>query len=98
MKNLEEGEMVEADDGYRGEPKHILRPSEYIGEEEQLKQADLARARQETVNRRLKHWGALGNKFTHDKRRHSMVAYAVAVITQLEIENGMPLFDVEYND
>jgi hypothetical protein len=58
-----------------------------------------ARSRQETVNKRFKQWGCLSRVFRHhDLRKHSSLFRAVAVITQMAIENGEPLFSVEYTD
>ncbi len=58
----------------------------------------IARSRHETLNRRLKAWGFLGNVYRHDIREHGMVFYACAVITQLSVANGEPLSEVEYGD
>lgn len=54
------------------------------------------RARQESVNKRFRHWGALGEGkrvFRHDMDKHQTVFHAIVVITQIAIENGEPLFD-----
>ena len=56
------------------------------------------RARHETVNKRFKQWGCLQNKFRHDILKHAEVFRAVAVITQIAIETGEPLFEVNYID
>ena len=53
----------------------------------------------ETLNLRMSQWNCLKNVWHHDLRKHSTVFYAVAVITQIEIENGEKLFDVsKYSD
>ena len=57
-----------------------------------------ARSRQETVNRRFKCWGILKKVFRHDIPKHAEVMYAVATITQISIENGEELFQVDYRD
>ena len=54
------------------------------------------RARHETLNGRLKNWGILGQVFCRNVLLHGMVFWASAVLTQLTIENGEPLFEVEY--
>jgi predicted hydrolase (HD superfamily) len=54
-----------------------------------------ARARHETVNRRFKQLDCL-KCFRHDKQLHVHCLNAVAVITQLAIENGEPLYHVKY--
>ena len=58
----------------------------------------IARSCHETLNGRLKVWGILGNVYRHNFREHGMVFYACAIITQLAIANGEPLFEVEYGD
>jgi hypothetical protein len=56
------------------------------------------RACHETLNWRLKNWGILSQVYRHDIMRHGYVFRACAVVTQLTIENGEPLFEVEYED
>jgi hypothetical protein len=53
-----------------------------------------ARARHETFNGRLKNFRVLAETFRHGHSKHMWVFEAVCVITQYEIENGHPLFDV----
>jgi hypothetical protein len=98
---LEDGEMVEADRGYRGEPTKIRVPVDYM-DREQRKQKNRARARQETVNRRFKQYGILGQRFRshvsmQDLSAHKRVFEAIVVITQLEIDNGDKLFHVDFH-
>ena len=96
-KQLKNGERVEADKGYRGEPTKIDLPQENIGGlQSQMLVKKKVRARHETVNARFKEWGALKNKFRHKISRHRSVFRAIAVLTQLKIENGYPLFQVDY--
>jgi hypothetical protein len=55
--------------------------------------------RPETVNEQLKNHRCLEERFRHGIKKHSACFRAVAVLTQLAIENGDALFDVrEYND
>ncbi len=42
--------------------------------------------------------GILSQVYRHDIMRHGEVFWAYAVVTQLTIENGEPLFEVEYED
>ena len=56
------------------------------------------RARHETLNGRLKNWGILSQVFCHHITMHGDVFRACAVVTQLTIKNGEPLFEVEYED
>ena len=91
---LKAGERLEADKGYAGDPAYVDTPEQPI--EDGIRKKSIVRARHETANGRLKQWGCLSNVFRHDILKHQSVLYAVAVITQLETENGEPLFQVDY--
>jgi len=95
---LEPGERVEADNGYVGHPDKIKCPNNDCNPTENLGMQARVRSRHETFNGRLKFWGILGQVYRHDIRVHGSVFYACAVITQLAIMNGEPLFEVEYGD
>jgi hypothetical protein len=95
---LERYERVEADDGYRGHPNKVKCPLNDIAPAEKLAMQARVRARHETINGRLKNWGILSQVFRHDIRRHGEVFRACAVLTQLTLEQGEPLFSVEYED
>ena len=56
------------------------------------------RNRQETVNKRLKQFGVLKQRYMHDRRLHGDVFRACAVLTQLTIDDGDKLFTCGYND
>ena len=90
------GELVEADAGYAGEPAHIELPHEDYGSATWKKRKANARSRHEVVNRRLKFFGVLHQKFRLKPENHKMYFTAVAVITQLDIENGRPMAQVKY--
>ena len=94
---LEDGEKAEADLGYRGEGSKINTPCEFGPKELEQMKAN-ARARHETVNRRLKHFGVLSHRYRHNINDHSTNFRAVAVITQLNIETNAPLYEVDYED
>lgn len=102
IHKLEEGEMVEADRGHRGEPNKCGIPVDRQTQEEK-RQKNRARAQQETVNARFKRFGALEQRFRHrvvwnDVSKHKKVFESVAVIVQLGMENGERLFQVpEYH-
>lgn len=97
---LEEGEMVEADRGYRGEHLKIKTPSSlHVHSEKARKMKQNVRSRHETVNERFKNFSVMHNEFRHPELlKHSSCFRAVAVITQLAIEDGDPLFQVDYNE
>lgn len=94
---LEPGERVEADEGYRGHMDKVKGPGNDLTTRNSKKQGRV-RARHETLNGRLKNWGILNQVFRHDILLHGMVLRACAVVTQLMIANGEPLFEVEYSD
>ena len=52
-------------------------------------------ARHETVNRRMKQFGVLSQKFRHDRGLHPQCFHAVANLTQLMIANGERLFEID---
>jgi hypothetical protein len=90
---LAPGEMVEADNGCRGEPNHARTADGFVPLVDDRTKWH-ARSRHETVNRRLKQWGCLKQVWRHDCQLHKTVFAAVAVITQLAFENGEPPFQV----
>lgn len=51
-------------------------------------------ARHETVNKKLRQFRILKYAFRHERQTHPMVFAAVANLTQLNIENGEPLYSV----
>ena len=56
------------------------------------------RNRQETVNKWLKQFGVLKQRYMHDLRIHVEVFRACAFLTQLAINDGAKLFLCGYND
>jgi hypothetical protein len=92
--HLDKGERVEADNGYSGEePLSCKTPGGFYSRSENM-DADRARlrSRHETVNMRLKVFNILNNKYRHGRQDHAFVFRAVAVLVQLAIESGEPLF------
>ena len=87
--------MVEADNGYRGENQYVRLPGHFVSWADFRAKVN-ARARHETVNRRFKQWGCLKQVYRHDIDFHSTFFAAVAVCTQLSLENGEPLYNVAY--
>ena len=86
------GEKVIADKKYRGDTKTCT-PFEAKNKAHE-RSMSLGRARHETVNRRFKTWGALQQVWRHSNFKHAVTFRSVATITQLEIQNGRPLFQV----
>ena len=99
MTWLEPFERVEADDGYEGEALCKVKCPSSIGiPEEKHGMMGIVRRRQKTVNRRFKQWSILKQVFCHDLCMHGRVFTAIVVSNQLAIENGEPLFQVDYDD
>lgn len=100
IHQLEEGERVEADDGYIGEcPRFCKCPGGFHGRLDQERMRGRVRMRHETVNKRLKQFACLTKKFRHSAEKHSACFRGAAILTQLAIEGGEELFDVrEYDD
>lgn len=87
------GKLCIADLGYKGNKHIIANPSSHdIKEVREFKSRALAR--HESFNGKMKVFEILEKRFRHDLAKHQHCFYAVAVIAQLELENGSPLFDV----
>jgi hypothetical protein len=95
---LKPGEWVEADEGYCGHPNKIKCPENDANPVENWAMQGRGRARHKTLNGWLKAWGILSQVFHHRIRMHGNVFRACAVVTQLTIKNGEPLFEVQYKD
>jgi len=89
-------EKVVADKGYRGD--YTVDTPFDAKSDVHKKMMNTARARHETINARLKKWGVLKQEFRHHRSKHGQCFEAVAAVTQLEIQNGCPPFQVDYND
>lgn len=85
------GERAVADLGYRGEPLAIDLP--YEGTRQTIAAMSRARMRHETCNRRFKYWACMNQSFRHGVAMHYECFASIAVLTQLGIENGQPLFE-----
>jgi hypothetical protein len=55
-------------------------------------------ARHETANNRLKMFKCLRQRFRHGVVAHAACFRVAAILIQLQIEYGEPLFNVEYSD
>ena len=98
---LDEDERVEADLGYIGEnPLKCKTPgSLYSHDEAYAKMKKRVASRHETVNGRMKNFKCLAEPFRQKSlEKHGSCFQVVAIITQLAIENGEPLFEVNYSD
>jgi DDE superfamily endonuclease len=100
ISHLSEGERVEADDGYIGEcPRYTKVPGHMTSDPTTASMQADARKRHETINKRFKQFGILKQAFRSKRLyTHGKIFRAVAIITQLCIEKGEPLFSVDYED
>ncbi len=57
-----------------------------------------ARSHHKMLKGCLKNWGILEKVYCHDIMVHGTVFYTCAMITQLAIANGEPLFEVDFED
>ena len=83
MSHLDENERVEADDGYlAGDPKYVKSKSGVWHHEDNRGVRNTVRARHETVNKRIKQFGALSSVFHHSPLKHNEVFQEGEVKTQ----------------
>jgi hypothetical protein len=88
------GEFAETGKGYRGQT-NCVRAADLCATTEERNIKGVARNLHETCNKRLQQFGCLKQRYRHHLSGHMLVFSSVAVLTQLEIENGAPLFKVE---
>ena len=95
LKNLlDRGELVEADNVYRGDAK--VRTNEDCVNLFQYEMKFNVRARHETANSRIKCFKVLSDQFRHQLHLHGYCFNACAIIVQLNISTLEPLYAVEY--
>ena len=101
LHNLEEGERVEADDGYIGEhPAHIKCPRGFANEEITEFMQQRVRNRQETINNVLKFWNILRQMYKSIDHidRHGDVVRTILITKMEAIKQGETLFQCGYKD
>ena len=92
---------MEADGGYIGHHK-LMAPTVATSRDDR-KTKSVVRGRHENINGRLKIFNVLVVPFRHLNPRHEMhekhrVCFeAVAVITQMKLESGEGLYDIDYD-
>ena len=90
---------MEADDGNIGEaPQKVKCPGCVTNPDENQEMQNSVRARHESLNGRLKNWAILSTMYRHDLMEHGNVFWAIAVMTQIGINAGEKLFEVDYSD
>jgi hypothetical protein len=93
---LDPGEKYLGDGGYRDGNQWAETPNGLNDHDQRQKQ--MARARHETMNGRFKQWNILKAIFRHNIAKHGAAFRAIACITQLSIQYGERLFDIDYDD
>ena len=88
---------MEADDGCIGEdPTKTKVPASMVHDQDDKRMEMRSRVRRhETCNKRLKQFKCIDTVFRHDIEFHGTCFRACAVLTQLELQNGHPLFPVD---
>jgi hypothetical protein len=96
-KLQQNGKVCIADRGFWSksaeEKKHFALP-DYMDSKELNNFKSRTRLRQETYNRRLKHFEALSKTFKHGFVKHGIALRAVATIVQYQMDNGSPIYCV----
>ena len=93
---LDDNEFFLADGGYHDRNQYSVTPTG--GNQFSDRQKAVARARHESINKSLKSFDILKQKFRHPLDKHNTVFNSVANVTQLRIMNGDFIFNVDYNE
>jgi len=94
---LEDGERLEADNGYMGECPCKC-PNGVSRRKDRMKMNQQQRNRSKTINYRFKNWGCMKQGFRHSVSKHRVTFQCVAILTQLAIEHGEEMFPIVYDD
>lgn len=86
---LVNGEKAVADKGYK-DNRYFITPTTHPN----YPQINKILARHETINKRLKQWKCMSNRFRNSLNKHPQCFHAVINIVTLCLDNGEPLFDV----
>ena len=94
QKMTDVNKVTIADRGFKSrfahERKQFAHP-DYMDSSELHNFKSRARLRQETHNRRLKHFQCLATTFTNGFEKHGIALRAVAVMVQCQMDNGSPI-------
>jgi hypothetical protein len=84
---LPRGEWYLADKGYKSEGSPAI-TFDMLRDEHEKERMKRIRGRHETINRRFKEWGILGEKYIHEEAMHGSIFSCIAVLVQLDIRQG----------
>jgi hypothetical protein len=93
---LRDGEKVEGDSGYVGEPQFICAPG-MAQSNYDVYQKLVVRCKHETASSWLKFFKSLSTEFHLVSEKHNKVFQSVAVIVQMNIEHGEEFYDTDYD-
>mmetsp|Transcript_22629 Transcript_22629/g.55926 ORF Transcript_22629/g.55926 Transcript_22629/m.55926 type:complete len:137 (+) Transcript_22629:649-1059(+) len=88
---LPQGEYYLADAGYRCQ--HSPSVTKFDIPAHEREDMDRLMAYHETINGKFKHWKILNDRFRGSENKHGGAFFAVAVLTQLEIAEGMHVWE-----
>ena len=94
--SLEKNERYVADKGYRACEPVAITPTglqRFID-----RQLGTLRARHENINRRLKEFGILQQKFRHSLTKHGIVFSAVANVINLKLKTESPVHKIDFSE
>ena len=90
---------MEEDNEYIGEvPQKVKFPGCASNPTKNQAMKNQVRSRQETINRRLKNLAILNVMCCHYLMEHGIFFWVIVVITQIGINGGERLFEVDYSD
>ena len=96
MKKMKDnGKVCVADRGFRSKHTHerkVFAYPDYMDSKELHNFKSRIRLRQESYNRRLKHFEALSSAFKNGFIKHGVALRAVATIVQYQMDNGSPIY------
>jgi DDE superfamily endonuclease len=96
QEELLPGEMVVADRGYRDGRTFCNTPTGYRNPSETEKAN--VRSRHEHINGRIKKFKIMSTRFRACREKHWMAFHTIINVLQIEIEEGKPLMQVQYDD
>jgi DDE superfamily endonuclease len=89
---IPDGRMAIADNGYQGQDKLSTPNPLDSAELNRLKRR--ARARHESLNKKVKDFDILEQRFRHPLSKHKTVFEAVITLVQFNLDNGCELWDI----
>jgi hypothetical protein len=97
QKMKDNGKVCIADRGFRSklvEERKVFALPDFMDSKPLSNFKSRARCRQESYNRRLKHFECLSITFTQGFAKHGIAMRAVAVMVQYQMDNGSPIYCV----